>query len=144
MEIERITVEEAFPLRLLVLRPGGPLKAVQWPHDRDEGAFHLGARNGAGIIGIGTFYPEKHKGLKGPRPFRIRGMATHPDHRGKGIGAMVLAKALEEMRRRGSTLAWCNARLGAAPFYERMGFEKHGEAFELAGIGMHYVMWRKL
>lgn len=144
MEIHRITAEDTYPLRLLVLRPGGTLKDVQWLHDSDEGAFHLAVRDGGEIIGVGTFYPEKHKGLKGPRPFRVRGMATHPDHRGRGVGGHILRWALEEMRQAGSTLVWCNARMKAAPFYEREGFEAHGEAFELPGIGLHYVMWRRL
>jgi len=143
MDIARITTLETYPLRLLVLRPNGSLKDVQWPHDNDEGAFHLGASNGAGLIGVGTFYPEKHKGLKGPRPFRLRGMATHPDHRGRGAGGMIVRQAMEELRKRDSTLVWCNARIKAVPFYEREGFEAHGEAFELPGIGMHYVMWRR-
>jgi GNAT superfamily N-acetyltransferase len=144
MDVHRITTEETYPLRLMVLRPNGLLKDVQWPHDHDEQAFHLGAQNGAGLIGVGTFYPEKHKGIKGPRPFRLRGMATHPDHRGRGAGSLIVRSALDELRKLDCTLVWCNARIGAASFYEREGFVKHGEAFELAGIGMHYVMWRKV
>lgn len=144
MEIHRITTEQTYPLRQLVLRPGGALRDVQWPHDNDETAIHLGVQNGAGLIGVGTIYPEKHKGIKGPRPYRLRGMATHPDHRGRGAGGLIVRHAIEELRKLDCTLVWCNARIKAVPFYEREGFETHGEAFELPGIGMHYVMWRKV
>ncbi len=142
MDIHRITPEETYALRLMVLRPGGSIKDVQWPHDNDENAFHLGARNGAGLIGIGTFYQERHKGIKGTRQYRLRGMATHPEHRGRGAGGLIVRGALDELRRMGIPLVWCNARVNAVPFYEREGFVRHGELFELPGIGMHQVMWR--
>lgn len=142
MDIQRITPEEAYPLRLMVLRPGGRLRDVQWQHDNDENAFHLGASNGAGLIGIGTFYKERHKGIKGTQQFRLRGMATHPEHRGRGAGRLIVQGALDELRRLGIPLVWCNAREKAIPFYEREGFVAHGEPFELPGIGMHQVMWR--
>ncbi|MFN3875779.1 MAG: GNAT family N-acetyltransferase [Flavobacteriales bacterium] len=142
MTTRLIQVEEAYPLRLSVLRPGGSLKDVQWPHDLDAEAFHLGAENGAGLIAIGSCYPERHKGIKGTRQFRLRGMATHPDHRGRGAGGLIVRHALELIRQRGAQLVWCNAREKALPFYEREGFKPHGDPFELPGIGMHQVMWR--
>lgn len=144
MDVEHITSEDTHALRLLVLRPGGSARDVSWPHDTDESAFHLGVRNGAGLIGIGSFHPERQKGIKGPRQFRIRGMATHPDHRSRGAGSLIVQRGMEELRGRNVEIIWCNARIKAVPFYEREGFEPHGEPFELPGIGMHQVMWRKL
>ena len=40
----------------------------------------------------------------------------------------------------GGRRVWCNARLSAAGFYERVGFGRVGGVFEIAGIGPHAVM----
>jgi predicted GNAT family N-acyltransferase len=39
---------------------------------------------------------------------------------------------------------WCNARIPAVPFYERLGWKTFGAAFEVAGIGPHVKMFRGL
>ena len=44
----------------------------------------------------------------------------------------------------GGTTIWCNARLKAADFYRRYGFEARGEVFELPRIGPHFYMCRAL
>jgi hypothetical protein len=41
-------------------------------------------------------------------------------------------------------LAWCNARAGSFGFYERFGFRRDGEPFELPDIGPHYRMFSLL
>ena len=57
----------------------------------------------------------------GRSAWRVRGMATRPDHRGSGIGTLVLAALLDHVRSQGGGLVWCTARLGALTFYERGG-----------------------
>jgi predicted GNAT family N-acyltransferase len=39
---------------------------------------------------------------------------------------------------------WCNARVDAAGFYRRYGFEAEGGVFDLLAIGPHVVMRRRL
>jgi predicted GNAT family N-acyltransferase len=41
-------------------------------------------------------------------------------------------------------IVWCNSRMSAVSFYEKMGFEKEGEVFEVDPIGPHVVMWKDL
>ena len=55
----------------------------------------------------------------------ILAIATHPDHRRRGIGAKLLAHALDEGRAAGCTVATLEVRRGNAPaiaLYERTGF----------------------
>ncbi len=140
--VRTITAADTHPLRLQVLRPGGTLADVDFANDRLEGAFHLGAFQGNELVGVGSFYPEKHRSFRGNTQHRLRGMATHPDQRGKGVGGALLRHGLDELKLRQVGLLWCNARIKAAPFYERLGFETLGEPFELPGIGIHYLMHR--
>jgi predicted GNAT family N-acyltransferase len=74
------------------------------------------------------------------RSFRLRGMATHPQYRGQGLGAALLRKCIEQARHAGGEVLWCNARTSAIEFYRRAGFEAVGEEFETPDIGPHVRM----
>jgi ribosomal protein S18 acetylase RimI-like enzyme len=67
-------------------------------------------------------------------------MATHPDHRARGLGTALLNDCIARTRDAGGELLWCNARTGALEFYRRAGFEPVGEPFELPEIGQHVQM----
>ena len=144
MRIQFIKTAETYPLRLQVLRPGGEPEDAHFATDRTDGAFHLGARSGNSVIAIASFHPEKHAGLKGWKQFRLRGMATHPDHVGKGIGKALLTFAMDHLKAQHADLLWCNARVLAVPFYEKLGFIREGPEFDIPGIGAHFLMHRKV
>jgi GNAT superfamily N-acetyltransferase len=118
-----------------VLRPGQPPSATVWPGDDDPRAGHVALRDaGSGeIVAVGSVLPEG-------AGWRVRGMATAPGARGRGLGARVLAELLDHARAQGAALVWCNARIGALSLYERAGFDAVGEPFEEPGIGPHRRM----
>jgi predicted GNAT family N-acyltransferase len=45
---------------------------------------------------------------------------------------------------RAGHMIWCNARLSAVRFYEKLGFETRGDEFDIPDVGPHVVMWRTL
>lgn len=63
--------------------------------------------------------------------------------RGRGIGATILRRLLEEAERRGIRGPYLHAQLQAVPFYEKFGFTGEGEVFDEAGIP-HLRMRRAL
>jgi predicted GNAT family N-acyltransferase len=127
------------PLRLRVLRPGQPPSSVDHDYDYLPDSLHVGARDAAGVIvACATLYPEPTP--DGRTGWRLRAMATAPEVRGKGYGASTLRLGMQLARERGATLLWCNARSGAVWFYERLGFTKTSEEFEIPPIGPHFVM----
>ncbi len=144
MRIRFIKAPDTYALRLQVLRPGGVLEDVDFTNDRLEYAFHLGVHIGGHRIAVASFYPEGHPELTGWKQYRLRGMATHPDFQGQGVGSQLMRFALEHLKAQHADLIWCNARVGALPFYERAGYRIHGERFEIPGIGGHFVMYRRL
>ncbi len=144
MRVKFIKVTDTYPLRLLVLRPGGELDDVLFANDRLEGAFHLGVHAGEEIISVASFYPEPQPTITGWKQFRLRGMATHPAYQGKGAGKRSLIFALEHLKAQRADIVWCNAREIALPFYERLGFEIKGQRFDIPGIGPHFLMTRKV
>jgi ribosomal protein S18 acetylase RimI-like enzyme len=79
-----------------------------------------------------------------PDEWRVRGMATEPEARGRGAGSAVLDALIEHAAAQGATRIWCNARIPAVSLYARAGFEVESEEFEIPGIGPHVVMARRV
>jgi len=71
-------------------------------------------------------------------------MASSEDVRGEGYGRALIEEARRLLKERQVTAWWCNARVTALPFYERLGLERVGEPFLIEGIGLHYVMIDRL
>lgn len=63
----------------------------------------------------------------------VTGVATPPEHQGRGIAAWLLWRALAEARERGLRTASLQATRAGAPLYERLGFADFGfvEMWEL-------------
>jgi GNAT superfamily N-acetyltransferase len=63
----------------------------------------------------------------------ITGVATPPEHRGRGIASWLMRRALAAARDRGSSTASLQATKAGAPIYERLGFVDLGfiEMWEL-------------
>lgn len=132
------------PLRLAVLRPGLPESTALYLGDDAAASVHFGAyADDGGVgrepVGVASLYAEPRPG--GPAPaWRLRGMATAPTHRRRGVGRALLDACVEHAAGEGGAEVWCNARLGAVPFYEAAGFEVVSGEFDIAGIGPHHVM----
>ncbi|MEV0599630.1 GNAT family N-acetyltransferase [Streptomyces sp. NPDC050315] len=129
---------EIFDLRRSVLRPGLPADAAVYPEDADPGVFHMAAYDGDTLAACATFFPDPVPGEEAVPAYRFRGMASSPEARGRGFGAAVLRAGIQEAARRGAELVWCNGRVSARGFYERMGFTTDGATFEIVPSGAHH------
>jgi GNAT superfamily N-acetyltransferase len=144
MEIRPITSAEARTVRLPVLRRGLPPEAAVLDHDDDPGTRHFGAFEGTRLIGVATFFAEPCPVRPGPRAWRIRGMATFEDMQRRGAGSSLAAEGIRAARADHAALIWCNARISARGFYEKLGFAAVGDEFVLPVSGPHYVMVKDL
>ncbi|MEO1535075.1 MAG: GNAT family N-acetyltransferase [Planctomycetota bacterium] len=147
--MERITAEDTRAMRLAVLRPGQPPERVVYPGDDLETSVHVGVRDAPGaLVSVASFYrevvSERAGDLAGRDGVRIRGMATLPEHRGRGYGRSLIERGLAESAAGNADIAWCNARRTASGYYERIGFSVASEVFELPDIGPHVVMARSI
>jgi GNAT superfamily N-acetyltransferase len=133
------TVDPALtrPLRRRVLRPHESL--AQLASHEPPGVHAVGAFAGDELVAVGFVCPDGEPGA-----WRVRGMATAPEHRGRGAGAAILAQLVEHARAQGATRVWCNARTPALGLYARAGFEPESEEFDIPGIGPHFVMARRV
>ena len=135
--IRPVSAAETRPLRKEVLRPHQRLDEVGFAGDGVEGAAHFGAFVNGEMVATATVHPDEGG-------WRLRGMATRDGFRGRGLGGALVEACIAHAQASGGTMMWCNARLKAADFYRRYGFEARGEVFELPQIGPHLYMWRAL
>ncbi|MDR5867606.1 GNAT family N-acetyltransferase [Halomonas koreensis] len=100
---------------------------------RDDDCTHFLALVGDTPVGTARLLPDGHIG-------RVAVLATH---RGEGIGVALMEAAIDAARRRDFPSVELAAQLQALAFYERLGFEAHGDTFLDAGI-LHRNMVRRL
>jgi GNAT superfamily N-acetyltransferase len=143
--IDEASREAILAVRHQVLRPSLELTHSRYPEDAHPMVFHLAARDdGGNVIACATFVPQALAGFDGYAAWRLRGMATLPEHRGRGIGGQLLEAGIARAAREGADLMWCNGRAAAAAFYLRHGFVAVGDQFQVPPIGAHYLLVRHL
>ena len=144
MEILRINATETYPIRHQMLRPSFSYEECHFAGDDDDQTFHLGVRIDNKFVSIASFYYERHPGLCGEHHYRLRGLSTLPSYQKQGLSYALLETAFPIIRQNMCTLVWCNARVSAIGFYEKLGLGKTGREFSIPGIGLHFLMYREL
>ena len=76
--------------------------------------------------------------------YRLRAMATSPTVKGKQVGRQIIETSIEKLKSMGVELLWCDARLEATGFYEKLGLKMKGEIYNVPDIGPHKLMYIKL
>lgn len=141
--VKFITPDEVLALRSSVLRSGLDPELCRFNGDEDESTFHLGYFAEDKLISIASFYKQPKEGFEG-LGYQLRGMATHSQYQGKGIGNQLLNFSIVYLKGQKANYLWCNARKAAFRFYTGIGFELVSEEFEIEGIGPHKVMYLKI
>jgi GNAT superfamily N-acetyltransferase len=135
LDLRSIPLARTRALRRDVLRPY--MTVDELADHEPANAVAFGAFKDDELIAVGLVGPEGE-----PGDWRVRGMATRPDARGRGAGTEVLQALVEHAVANGATRVWCNARTRARSLYERAGFEATSGEFETPRIGPHYRMER--
>lgn len=145
VKIRKAEVSEIKALRYKVLWPHlDGVDSCQIPPDKDETTFHIAAILGDKVVGTSTFILDINEKFEEKNQYRLRAMATDPEIRGFGVGAKIIEFALNELQDKGIKLLWCDARLIATGFYERLNFKIKGQVYEVPKIGPHKLMYIEL
>ncbi len=148
--ISKISGKETYPVRHPVLRAGRPIEDCYFTGDELETTIHLGLFIKEELVAVGTFLSnldatiEQLKYHKIEQCYQLRGMAVLKEMQGKQLGKNLLIAAEQLLYAKDVTALWFNARTVAVPFYEKMGYEKISEAFEIENVGTHYKMYKSL
>ena len=144
MQVLRIKSIDTHPIRHKMLRPNGTMEDCIFQGDSDELTFHLGAFVEKKLVSVASFYFERSQRFTDPYQYRLRGMATLPEHQGQGLSSALLRTAFPVIKQNQCTLLWCNARERAMGFYRKVGFIQDGDFFNIPNIGKHILMSIKI
>ena len=135
-QIRPVEAADIEPLRAALLRgeeePGEGSRPVE--------SFHVGGYREESLVGFASIVRHRIPGSRDPSAWEIRGIAVDYGHRGYGLGGLLLRRCLDHAAARGARVVWCRIPAGAYGFFERFGFSRHGDPFEVAGRGPHYTV----
>lgn len=139
MFFKLVSAAEVLPLRQDILRPGKPIESCSFENDNTESTQHLGAFFKDKLVGILSLFVAKNQIFDAPKQIQLRGMAIDIAYQKQGIGKSLLQETLK--RKKPDDLIWCHARLSAVDFYQKNGFQKASNSFDISGVGPHIVMY---
>lgn len=142
MIVKNISAGETFDIRIKVLRENIPLP-YEFEGDYDPETIHLGAFDQGMKLGVASFMKVDLQGFEG-RHYQLRGMAILPEFQGRGIGRLLLEHGEKMIIELNCNMIWCNARIVAVKFYEKLGYQIIGDEFEIKHVGAHYKMIKKI
>ena len=143
ISIKKITAAEALPIRHQILRKGERIEKCMYPGDDFESTFHFGLFEEEVLSGIISVFETKNNIFTDEKQFQIRGMAVLENNRKKGFGVILVCHVEAYLKKENQYTIWFNARIVAIGFYEKLGYVKIGEPFEIDTIGIHYIMYKK-
>jgi GNAT superfamily N-acetyltransferase len=145
VNIEVVSVDDIYGIRMEVLRRDTPSDDVHFAHDEDPATRHLAVRDEAGsVIAASTWTPRPSPDLPDEPAMQLRGMAVRGEHQRRGLGAAMIAAGVDHARRNGFTAVWANARDSALDFYVANGFTVVGDGFRTTDTELphHRILMR--
>ena len=140
--VRRITVQEAMPVRLDVLRRGTPSRDAAYDGDDEASALHIGAEMSGAVIATSTWLMRPWQNDSEALAVQLRGMAVLDSAQNTGVGRALIDAGVAHARGVGARYVWAKARDSALYFYDRCGFSQEGEQFiePASGVPHHLVV----
>lgn len=142
----QVETSRILPLRHAILRPGLPFETASFGGDDESTTKHFAAFIAA--VGSEPLCCVSYMQIpfEGKPAIQLRGMATHADFHGQGIGKTLLEHAEETILSESTedVELWCNAREVAIGFYEKQGWVCVSDMFDIPTAGPHKIMTKIL
>jgi predicted GNAT family N-acyltransferase len=107
-------------------------------HDQpDSGTIHFVAYKADTPVGASRLRPYT------PGVGKVERVAVNKSERGTGLGRQIMLVMEDTAQKQGFQSLKLNAQTHAQPFYEKLGYEPHGDVFDEAGIE-HIAMVKSL
>lgn len=144
VKIKEITALETFSVRHPVLRYGKPIESCHFEGDDLPTTTHFGLFNEGQLTAVISMFEANNILFSERKQFQIRGMAVLEQYQKKGFGEVLLKYCENQIKSKMGEIIWFNARETAVGFYEKSEYQKIGAGFEIADIGIHYVLFKKV
>jgi len=142
--VKLIQAKDCYSIRQQILWQHKTVAGCGIDIDEQEGSFHLGAFLNNELVCIGSFFKQHNSNFPQAKQYRLRAMATLPSAQKKGTAKSLVEFAVQKLQSENIDLLWCDARIVATGFYEKLGFSIKGDSYEIPIIGSHYLMYKKL
>ena len=139
--IKKISSELTYEIRKKVLWQHITNGDYSLPIDNNPSTFHLGAFINEKLISIGTFVNQNNPKFNSKKQYRLRAMATEKKNRIKGAGKALFIEGLKILKKKDIKILWCDARINAIPFYEKLNMISLDNVYEIINIGPHKTMY---
>jgi GNAT superfamily N-acetyltransferase len=143
--IQRVSVDKILDLRHRILRAGLPPESARFEGDEDDTTRHFAASamgSEGRLVGCLSFM---FNSFDHEPAWQLRGMAVDSSDQRRGVGQELIEHAEEALARDGKAgLLWCNARLPAVGFYQKLGWATVSAVFEIPTAGPHVKMTKRL
>ena len=143
-KIIEIGALETFSVRHPVLRFGKPIESCHFEGDDLQTTKHFGLFYNNQLSGVISIFETQNSLFEEANQFQIRGMAVLQQFQKKGFGVALLKYCENYIQNNKGSVIWFNARETAIGFYEKVDYQKIGDGFEIADIGIHYLLFKKL
>jgi len=144
--IEQVDVERIISLRDAVLCFGIARVSPKFEGDHEPTTIHLAMLEEHEVIACATLV-QRDMSLHGDdtvQPARqLRGMAVTPRYQRQGLGKQLHETIIHrhlDLAEDDHRILWCNARTVAEPFYQKLGWRRLGEPFDIEDVGPHVKM----
>lgn len=119
--VEQILPALTWRIRQLAMYPEKEITDMELPEDWD--GMHFGLYYQYELTGVVSLFIDGTTA-------QFRKMAVLPANQGKGFGLQLLKYLVDYCRSQGIKNLWCNARVSATGFYQKIGFEIIGEPYK--------------
>jgi predicted GNAT family N-acyltransferase len=123
--IEELARAKSVRRAVFIEEQGVPEDIEMDEHDAD--AIHVICLVGGKVVGTGRL-------VEMPDGMKLGRVAVLPEHRNKGIGALIVKWLLDKAAESGYGTVYANVQLTARNFYDGLGFIAEGDIFMEAGI----------
>jgi GNAT superfamily N-acetyltransferase len=142
IDLRRARLDEIVDLRHVMLRQGLPRESAIFPGDELPDSRHYGAFQETETVGCATLHVSQWD-LE--PAWQLRGMAVAQRLLSRGVGtAMLLFLEADLLDATPVRLLWCNARVPAAAFYQKQGWEIRSTPFDIPTAGPHVRMTKRI
>tara|TARA_B100001029_G_C15003913_1_gene419846 strand:+ start:572 stop:1018 length:447 start_codon:yes stop_codon:yes gene_type:complete len=142
IEVRIIPSSLTYTIRNKVLWPHKEFKNCKLSIDDLVSTYHIGSFFEEDLISVGTFLKEKNTNFDGQiNQYRLRAMGTLQNFQGLSGGKSLLLYAIKFFKKKQINLIWCDARINAIPFYQKIGMKTKGDFYDIPLIGKHKLMY---
>ena len=133
--IEQIPLELARRIRLTAMYPGQKREVAELADDAE--GIHFGLFHQNKLMSVVSWFKRNENEAQ------FRKLATLEEFRNQGYGTLLMQYIIKFSKGENIRDLWCNARVSAEGFYNKLGFKEKNQAFAKNGID-YVIMTVKL